>query len=165
MSKIQLNRINDVYLYFERGYWFSGSTDVKLIREKIDHLCPASEKAALKQAFAHVLESFTWTPSGEPYGVDHTYLEPAPSPSALNATNAGSSSGTLESVDRDKSRALRASSAKGLSRTDSTVASPSPTQTFKMVIYQVKYVFRFLCYNLYCCRETKIGNSWSSTAC
>lgn len=58
------------YLCVYRGYWFSGATDVKIVREKIDKMCPAGEKSAIRKAFSHVLEPFTWTPSGEPYAVD-----------------------------------------------------------------------------------------------
>jgi hypothetical protein len=135
-----------------RGYWFSGSTDVKLIREKIDHLCPASEKAALKQTFKHVLEPFTWTPTGHPYAVDKEYLQTAATPASdsqagsagerNHSSNSNSNRNEGRSIEGSggRLRALRTTHKSDFIKTDkgSGVVVPDSSQTFKMVIYQVR---------------------------
>ena len=46
----------------DRGYWFSGVSDVNAMRNKILTLCPASRSAALRSQFSDILVPYNSQP-------------------------------------------------------------------------------------------------------
>lgn len=115
---------------WDRGFWFSGTDDVKLLRDKIDRLCPEGERGALRRMYAHIIQSFNWTP---PSSLSPS-AAPKPTPSAPESPRpvnparpgAGGAQGPKEAPRRNESAVPGGARAKGKAGRMRGVQSPRP---------------------------------------
>jgi len=150
----------------DRGYWFSGSKDVKIVREKISALCPAAEAPLLLRTYSHVLVPYSPNPGMSQFS-DNSSSPQNRYTSTANSLRMRKDNHTTSAVGTRPAAALRGrlrSSRGALSRRlPASPTEPSKSKPmFKMVIYQRDADRKFLKLDhILSLLHRALGTSWS----